>query len=466
MLLPAALLSATLLTGCASVNMNQVLTDTQAQTHTFSQAQLALIQSPEQQSDALQRSAQLLQQPLSQHDAVQLSLLHSPAWQALLAQHWANNARTAQNGRLANPRFSIERMHSENEVEFGRFLSFGLLELLTWPRRHQLAQHALFKQQLHLSSQVVAHITDVRQSWVRAVAAQQHLDYAKQVFEAAEASQILAQRMQATGNFNKLQRAQQQLFYADAATQWALAQHAHTAAKEHLVRLLGLTSAQAQQLILPTRLPDLPAAPTAASVVADNAKTMRLDVQLAQQNLAYQDRAQALEWVNSLTDVELGLRADTSFNTEKHATHSKQGVELELRLPLFDAGDLQRDAASAQRLAATQQLEATVRHAASQLRESYSAYRTAYDVAQHFRDEIVPLRKSMSEENLLRYNGMLIGVFDLLQDSREQIATVMAALRAHEQFWLADAALQATIMGQPTSSTLSGAALPTEAAKH
>jgi hypothetical protein len=54
----------------------------------------------------------------------------------------------------------------------------------------------------------------------------------------------------------------------------------------------------------------------------------------------------------------------------------------------------------------------------------------------------------------------------LLQDSREQIATVMAALRAQEQFWLTDAALQATMIGQPTSSTLSSAALPTEAAKH
>jgi outer membrane protein TolC len=312
----------------------------------------------------------------------------------------------------------------------------------------------------------VAHVTNVRQSWVRAVAAQQHLNYAKQVFEAAEASQVLAGRMQTTGNFNKLQRAQQQLFYADAATQWALAQHAHTAAKEQLVRFLGLTSAQAQKFKLPARLPDLPAAPTAADVVVENTKKTWLDVQLAQQNFALQDRAQALEWVNSLTDIELGLRADTSFNTKEHSTHSKQGVELELRLPLFDAGDLQRDAIYAQRLAATQQLEATVRQAASQLRESYSAYRTAYDVAQHYRDEIVPLRKSMSDENLLRYNGMLIGVFDLLQDSREQIATVMAALRAQEQFWLTDAALQATMIGQPTSSTLSSAALPTEAAKH
>jgi hypothetical protein len=148
----AVLLCATVLTGCASVNMEQVLSDTQAQTQTFSQGQLALIQTPEQQAAVMNRSTQLLQQPLSQNDAVQLSLLHSPAWQALLAQHWANSARTAQSGRLANPRFSIESMQTEDEVEFGRFLSFGLLDILTWPRRHQLANHALWRQQLQLSS--------------------------------------------------------------------------------------------------------------------------------------------------------------------------------------------------------------------------------------------------------------------------------------------------------------------------
>ena len=90
-----------------------------------------------------------------------------------------------------------------------------------------------------------------------------------------------------------------------------------------------------------------------------------------------------------------------------------------------------------------------MRSASSRLRESYSAYRTTYDLARHYRDEIVPLRKTMSEENLLRYNGMLIGVFELLADSRDQIASVMAAINAQQQFWLADAGLSAALIGKP-----------------
>ena len=73
------------------------------------------------------------------------------------------------------------------------------------------------------------------------------------------------------------------------------------------------------------------------------------------------------------------------------------------------------------------------------------------------RDEIVPLRKTMADENVLRYNGMLIGVFELLADNRSQISSVMAAINAYQQFWLADAALSASMTGKPTSMALSPA---------
>jgi hypothetical protein len=51
---------------------------------------------------------------------------------------------------------------------------------------------------------------------------------------------------------------------------------------------------------------------------------------------------------------------------------------------------------------------------------------------------------------------MLISVFELLADSRDQVNSVMAALNAEQQFWLADAALQASLIGKPTSAGVSG----------
>jgi hypothetical protein len=51
--------------------------------------------------------------------------------------------------------------------------------------------------------------------------------------------------------------------------------------------------------------------------------------------------------------------------------------------------------------------------------------------------------------NLWGYNGMLIGVFELLAETREQVASVIAAIESEQQFWLADAALSSTLIGTP-----------------
>jgi hypothetical protein len=65
---------------------------------------------------------------------------------------------------------------------------------------------------------------------------------------------------------------------------------------------------------------------------------------------------------------------------------------------------------------------------------------------------IVPLRQRIRDENVLRYNGMLIGVFELLADARAQIASVNSAIDARREFWLADADLQMAMLGRPTLS--------------
>ena len=451
------------LSGCASVNFEQSVVQTNQVAADFTQGELTLALTPEQRQGQAQIATTLLEQPVTQSDSVRLALAGSPAVQALLAQNWADTASSAQSGRIANPAFTLERLRFVDELDIGRLLSFGLLDLLTLPQRQNLAQRQIAQAQLQLTRSVVAHITQVRMAWVRAVAAQQSLVYAEQVNDAAQASAELARRMQAAGNFTKLQRARQQAFYADAATQWATAQHAATATREALVRLLGLTDSQAPTLMLPNRLPDLPKTPRTPQAVSLAASTGRLDLQLAQAEFEGAATAQGLNRITSLTDIELGVRRDSVFDNGAGHTNTRHGFEVSVRLPVFDSGGLQREAMNARTLASANRLEATARAAGSHLRESYSAYRTAYDVARHYRDEVVPLRQTIAEENVLRYNGMLIGVFELLADTRDQVGSVIAAIAAEQQFWLADAALQTALIGQPTMAPLGAAPSPSSA---
>ncbi len=447
-----ALAAATLvLAGCASVNIDQAVQDTNDSTTTFTGGKLEISRTQQQQQARTKLTNELLGKPLSMDDAVQLALANSPAVQTLLAQSWAELAQANQAGRISNPVFTFERIRFADELELGRLLSFGLLDLLTLPQRRIIARGQTEQAKVQLSSNVVEQVTQVRQGWVRAVTAQQTLQYAEQVNRTAQASAELAKRMQQVGNFTKLQRARQQAFYADATAQLASSQHAATAAREELIRQLGLTDAQANELKLPERLPDLPKAPRQPEVVNATAMQQRLDVQMARSQLDIAGKSQGLNLLNSLVDVELGIRRDTVFDNDRRTSTPRRGFELGIRLPIFDWGSAQRGVMNAQSLAAASRYESTVRGASSQLRESYSAYRTAYDVAKHYRDEIVPLRKTMAEENILRYNGMLIGVFELLADTRDQISSVTAAINANQQFWLADAALAASMIGKPTA---------------
>ena len=454
--LTAGAFAVLILAGCASVNFDEAVGNTNQATGSFTGGKLELIRNAEQRDAKTMLAADLLSKPLSSDDAVQLALANSPAVQTMLAQSWADMSAANQAGRIANPIFKFERVTFKDELELGRLLSFGLLDLLTLPRRQEIAQSRIAQSQVQLSASTVELVTQVRQAWVRAVAASQTLQYAEQINTTAEASAELARRMQQVGNFNKLQRARQQVFYADSTARLATAQHGALAAREELVRSLGLTAAQAEQLQLPDRLPDLPKDARAPELVNSTANDQRLDVQLARSQLVAAGKAQSLNLLTSLVDVELGIIRSTTFDNGGGVgrAFTKRGYELGIRLPIFDWGNARRDAMNAQSLAAANRYESTVRSATSQLRESYSAYRTAYDVARHYRDEIVPLRKTMAEENVLRYNGMLIGVFELLADTRDQISSVVTAINAYQQFWLADAALSASMTGKPTSLML------------
>jgi hypothetical protein len=75
----------------------------------------------------------------------------------------------------------------------------------------------------------------------------------------------------------------------------------------------------------------------------------------------------------------------------------------------------------------------------SEATRAFSAYQQAHAIARQYSQEILPVRKQISEENLLRYNGMIIGIFELLTDAKSQVESVEASLNANERFWKAQA---------------------------
>ena len=447
-----AAVAALALGGCAGTAIEQNFGDARQMAQDRLGTDLEWLRTDEARRKAATDVDAALAKPLSADDAVRLALSASPAVQALLYESAATSAAVTQSARLPNPVFAFDRLARTEggvrELEITRLLSFSLLDLLLLPTRLRVAEYRQRQTSLRLAGDVVQAAGEARRNWVRAVAAQQSVQYFEQVKAAADASAELARRMQAVGNFSRLQRAREQAFAADAVTQLARARQGAQNAREALVRTLGLDDAQARRLTLPERLPDLPASIRDEQSIAQAGLDQRLDVRLTRASLDFAARDLGLTRVTGFVN---GLRI-AGVSVSETGREPKRGFELSLPLPVFDFGDTRRAGAEAVYMAALNRAAQVGANAASQLREGYGAYRTAHDIARHYRDEIVPLRKAIAEENMLRYNGMFIGVFELLADAREQIAGVVQAIDAERDFWLADAALQTALIGSPMTA--------------
>lgn len=431
------------LAGCASFSKDGGF-DKVAELTKERTGQIAKWQRTPSDADSVQRrTSEILGEPLTADRAVELALLNNPGLQASYADLGIAESDLVRAGRLANPSFSFGRLSGGGVTEIDRSILFNILGLLTMPLAQEVEQRRFEQAQYQAASSTVALAADTRKAFFGAVASQDLVRYYERVKEAADASNELARRMAEAGNFNKLSQMREQSFHADAISQLARAQHQAIADRERLVRLLGLPGGP-NAFRLPERLPDLPKEPMQPKDAEQTAMDKRLDVQLAKRRSEASAKAlgltQATRWVNVL---QLGYA-----NKSQTGEARENGYDIELELPLFDFGTTRTARAEAIYMQSMQRASEVALNAQSEVRETYAAYRTAYDLARHYRDEVVPLKKRISDENLLRYNGMLISVFELLADAREQITSITAYIDALRDYWIAETNLQTALTGQ------------------
>jgi multidrug efflux system outer membrane protein len=358
-----------------------------------------------------------------------------------------SDADRVQMGRLPNPHFAIGRYTEGDSREIERMLSFNVLGLLPLPWRAQWQgqQHELAK--LQAAQDVVRLAADTRKAWINAVAAQQSARYLRDVKEAAEAGAELARRMARTGNWSRLEQAREQVFLLDATAQLARAEQKAFSEREKLTRLLGLWGMQAS-FSLAERLPDLPKTATEMDDIEARALRERLDVRSAIAESDFVAQQAGFQRVEGYLDgLTLTATRNTSFNNASGEKSAKRGWELELPMPLFDWGGARNARAQAVYRQSTARVRQVAVLARSEAREAYFGYRSAYDLAVHYRDQVVPLRQLIHEEMVLRYSGMLTSVWELLSDTRQQVLAVNNALEAQRDFWLAEADLQTALSG-------------------
>jgi outer membrane protein TolC len=394
--------------------------------------------------------AELLSHPLTPEDAVQVALLNNRELRGAFEELKISEADLVQAGRLSNPRFDFAHASGGGEVDIVETLSFNVLSLLTLPYARDLEKQRFAQTQTAVFLGVAQLAQQTREAYFAAVAARQALTYRQQVSAAAQTGALLAQRMRAAGNWNSIEQAREQVFSADATRALTRAQFEEAAAREQLKSLLGLsdTGNPAAALELAATLPELPAGveelPDLERALLEN----RIDLQLMRQNIEALARRLKLVHATRFVNV-LDLGPSWVKQGPGSAPHER-GYALTLEVPIFDDGGARLRKSEALYTQAVQRFSQAAIAARSQVRQAYAAYKASYQVAQLQRDVVLPLRKSVSEENLKRYNASLISIFELLADAREQVASVDDYITDLRDFWCAKSRLDAALLGSST----------------
>lgn len=318
-------------------------------------------------------------------------------------------------------------------------------------------------EEAEVRQQMAAVRRDVQKLWVDAVASRQSVAHSRDILAVAQAGAELGQRMAQVGNWSRARQIQEELSLWDARARLDKAQLQADRALQALWQRIGAgitPHALAQQL--PLHLPL--GAPTEGAVEVLSGTPAQGGVP-AEALAALQARAlQAhLRW--PLEDLQarrwmagLGLSAQDLQAAQK-AMQELAGQER----PMWDPRNMRWGHGFEKAWQARLQADRLARQVRADVQLAVNAYQLARQTAQHTQAQVLRLHTELSQETLLRYNGMLKSTWDLLASARTRIDSVDAALQAQRQLWLAHADLMAVLAGLPypaVASDASGATGP------
>jgi outer membrane protein TolC len=394
--------------------------------------------------------AALLEHPLSPDDAVQIALLNNRLLQAAYEELGISEADLVQAGRLPNPRFDLRHAAGAGQYDVEETLSLNVLSLLSMPVVRDIEKQRFAQTQSAAILSVTQLARETREAYYEALAARAALAYQQQMRAAAEAAAVLAQKMLAAGNWSRLDQSREQTFHIDAVQGFAQAQLAEAAAREKLLRLLGLPSEKTATLALrlAESLPPLPAG--IENLPGDeSALQNRLDLQL--ERMRMDELQRRLKLTRSTRFVNVLDAGATRVRQGSRDAPYERGYTVTLEVPLFDGGAARVKKAEAVYAQAVDRFTQTAIEARSQIRLAYANYRAAFELAVQQRDEVLPLRNAIAEENLLRYNASQISIFELLTGAREQAAGFEVGIQRLKNFWIAKSQLDAALLGDAAS---------------
>jgi outer membrane protein TolC len=397
---------------------------------------------------------------LSQDKAVYLALKNNRMLQAAYNELGITEAQLVQSTTPSNPVFSLGQIGNNMAVEVERTLLINILQLLTLPSRINIAETKLKAAQLKAIEEVLRVSAETRRAYITAIASRKTVSYLEEAHNSAKTTSKLFMRLGETGAVNKLDQAREHVFTAELAAKLANARLTHKTDMEKLVRAIGL---EENTISVPR---DFAAAPAMKSLkhIEQDALNRRIDLQMlkfdVEANAKQAGLVDATKFVNLLEVKGFDIldRDLTSGNKSR-----KTGAELEFQIPLFDLGQAKSAESRERYMQSLNKLYAKIALVRSEAREAHARFTGTAQIMRHYQKEVLPLRKTIQEQQMLRYNAMLIDILPVLAENRQRITSNIEAINAARDYHLAHSELKTVVIGGGVSNAAIASSSPSSA---
>jgi cobalt-zinc-cadmium efflux system outer membrane protein len=438
------------LTGCASVPKEAGFPDVRKIIEQRIGLRVHWNQGTSEDAAVVDTVRSMLQQELTLDEAVQIALLNNRSLQATYEELGIAQADLVQAGLLRNPVFGASFRfpdktvggHRSTNTEFSVVQDF--LDLLVLPLRKKVATAQFEQTKLRAGDAILNLAAEVRSAYYILQSDEQTLEMRRTVVQATEAAVDIAIRQHDAGTLKTLDLANQQGFHDQAKLDMTRTDIQIVADRERLNRLMGLWGADTTWK-LPGRLPELSAAEFPLERLESLAVSQRLDLAAARQE------TQVIAHALSLTRryryfYVFDVGVDTEHDVADDVNFTGPNVTIEL--PIFDQRQAEIARLESLLRQSQQRLFSLAIDIRSEVREVRNRLLTARNMVKYYHEVILPLRQRIVDESQLYYNGMLIGVYELLLAKQNQINAGREYIETLRDYWIAESDLDRAVGGR------------------
>jgi len=391
----------------------------------------------------------LLAEPLTEEHALQVALLNNHDLLATLEDLGVAQSELVAAGLLDNPVLGGDLVISTRGYGLGGglALSQSLLSAFLVPAKRRLAALQLEMAVVGVTDAALALVRDVKVAYAEAQAARASLRLHRTLAQAAEVADELSQRQHEAGNLPDLDRGlfasaldEARLHRSEAQLQWV-------EAREQLNRRLGLWGPRVGWTLAGDALPEPPAREADLSALEQAGIEQRLDVSAARYEVESMQRALELRRRGLVPDIEAGVEARNEVGDDE-GHEWVVGPSLSIELPLFDPGHADLARLRAQLRQSEHRLQQRAIEARSHIRVQRERLVIARRRVQYLAETVLPRWETLSARALERYNGMLLGAYDLLDLREEALRVRQDHIEALRDYWVARAELERAVGGR------------------